>query len=209
MPEQAFVRLLVVDRDAAADDPLADDGQYIAEGLGLEHAVLTGHDPVRVRGIEAHDRIVVPVELDRELRFVAVAERLVGAAHGEDLGVEVPDAFEGVRDAPVFVPEFRLIRHVPVTAPAALRRDRTVRFDAVGRRREDLEGLADGVVLFRLDDMTKDGVAHRGVRHENGHAVVPSDAAALRRHGIDGQGDFVVFSEHMVRPFSGGLPAVR
>ena len=201
MPEQSLVGLFVVDGDAASDDPFPDDGEHIAKGLGLEHAVLAGDDPVGVGGVEAHDGVQVAVELDRELGLVAVAQRFVGAADGEDVHVQVSDALEGVRHTPVFIAKFRLVGHVPVAAPAALGRHRTVRLDPVFGGREHLERLADGVVLLRLDDVAEHRVSHRRIGYKNSDPLMPTDAAAFCGHGVDGEGDLVVLFQHsMVLP---------
>ena len=209
VPQEPPVGLLVVHGDAAADDPFADYRQHIAEELGLQQAVFAGHDPVRVRRVEPEAGVAVFVEGHRELGLVAVAQGLFGPEHREHVHAEVGDALEGVHDALPLVAQLGLIGDVPVAASAAAACHRTVRRHAVGRRLIHLVRLADGIVLLRLDDMAENGVADRGVRHEDGHAVVPPDAAPFGGHGVYGQRDLVVLFEHVHSPFSGGLPAVR
>ena len=160
----------------------------------------TGHafdNPVRVRRIKPDAGPVPRDGRHRVLGLISVALPDFASENGlVGEPFQMADSCERILHLLRLDAQLCLVRDLPVAAPAALVRDRTVALNAVRRRVQNFDDLADSVIFFRFDDVAQNAVALRRVGDEDGEAVIVADAASLGGHPVDGQFKLLVLFQH-------------
>lgn len=159
MPQHAGARRLFVRGDAIAGRPFLHAAHDIHDAGILNGAVLEGNKPVAARRIEAERRPAVRAA-ERETALVAVAPRIVHAAHGGDVGRGEPaEPLERIHNDPALERQLRGIVEVLQRTSAAGGVGGAGGAHALRRGGERFERFGHGITGRDLDDMRADALA--------------------------------------------------
>ena len=149
---------------------------------------------MRTVGVESQHRLILSCFSDRKLRLVAVAVCVGCAYNGAQWkGFKATDSGKHIGNPLGFDFQFLFISNVTEDAAAALLKDRTITFDAVGRRNQHFLNFTDTIIFRGFDDASGNLVSDSGVGNKHYHVIITAQAATLCGDGSNRKGNQIVF----------------